>query len=86
MYTRILIPALCSIPNRGPGELGASPEPGTESLTPSGVGSKMCPYRGPEEDLEEGQAGTVRVAMCGTEDRLIYVIKNKNLPIAKDIK
>lgn len=46
----------------------------------------MCPYRGPEEDLEEGQAGTVRVAMCGTEDRLIYVIKNKNLPIAKDIK
>lgn len=42
--------------------------------------------RGPEEDLEEEQAGTARVAVCGTENRLnIYVIKTKSLPTAKDI-
>jgi hypothetical protein len=50
----------------------------------------MCPFRGPEEDPEEGQAGTVRQSgwLCVGKriDLNIYMIKNKNLPAGKDIK
>lgn len=69
-YTRILTPALCSAQTQA---RGLSPEPATGSPSPGGEGSKMCTYSGPEEDLEEGQAGTVRVAKCGTEDRLKHI-------------